>query len=122
MNWNAAYSYCDNLSEKGHNDWRIPDIDELRALIINCPSTETGGSCGVGDGCYSFSPCFTDANCVVCSEDTSGKYSLFGDTGWLWSVTALSSSPNHVWSINFSKGEINYKDHTTTGPKVRCLR
>lgn len=32
MNWNAAISYASGLSWGGHNDWRIPTIDELRGL------------------------------------------------------------------------------------------
>ena len=29
MNWDDAVKYCKNLKEGKHNDWRLPDIDEL---------------------------------------------------------------------------------------------
>ena len=34
--WSDAVSYCDNLTEGGYSDWRLPNINELRTLIKNC--------------------------------------------------------------------------------------
>lgn len=31
LNWQEAIQYCQNLSFNGHNDWRLPSIEELRA-------------------------------------------------------------------------------------------
>lgn len=33
MNWNDALNYCENLSESGYSDWRLPNIDELKTII-----------------------------------------------------------------------------------------
>ena len=41
MTWKEAYSYCTRLNEGGYNDWRMPNIDELRTLIQNHPGTQT---------------------------------------------------------------------------------
>ena len=36
MNWSRAKQYCEDLSEGGFDDWRLPNIDELRTTIKNC--------------------------------------------------------------------------------------
>ena len=53
--WSDAVNYCKKLNENGYNDWRLPNIDELRTLIKNCSKTETGGECQVSEqnGCLS---------------------------------------------------------------------
>ena len=62
MRWANAQTYCDELTEGGFNDWRLPNIDELRTLILSCPDTMPGGSCAVTDpDCLSLNSCYTDA-------------------------------------------------------------
>ena len=31
-NWKEAISYCETLGIAGHSDWRLPNIDELKAI------------------------------------------------------------------------------------------
>ena len=40
-----AARYCEELALGGYDDWRLPDSDELRALIAGNPPTEPGGQC-----------------------------------------------------------------------------
>ena len=47
MEWEEAFSFCQNLGEGGHGDWRMPNIDELRSTIINNSYTQMGGACKV---------------------------------------------------------------------------
>ncbi len=32
-NWPGAHAYCENLCLGGHDDWRLPDVKELRSLV-----------------------------------------------------------------------------------------
>ena len=61
--WNEAAKYCRELEEDGHDDWRVPEIEELYRLLKN-------GEC--------------EENCI---PDLSGASTLFGDITPLWSAT-----------------------------------
>ena len=61
--YNGAIKACEESQFAGFEDWRLPSIDELRTLIVNCKETMTGGACKatslcVGadceDGCVAF--------------------------------------------------------------------
>ena len=127
MNWYNAADYCKNLNEDGHNDWRLPNIDELRTLIKNCPKTETGGECKVSEkgGCPQ-NACWQPRGSCYCED--GGDYSKFGDNDILWSsslipevFTLLNPNTDIAWSVNFRLGLVDgcnkSRDHY-----VRCVR
>ena len=112
--YNDAIKYCQDLG--GH----LPTISELRTLIQNCSATETGGSCGVTDSCLSYSECRND-DCSGCNNDSSGKYSVFGDNGLFWSSSVLSDHAGNAWRVDFANGRVDY-DGRYGGYDVRCVR
>ena len=72
-----ATSYCDALVLGGFDDWRLPSVSELRSLVQGCAQMETGGACGVTDGCDEYS-CYS-SSCSGC-PDTFGP----GPGGCYW--------------------------------------
>ncbi|HOB72608.1 MAG TPA: DUF1566 domain-containing protein [bacterium] len=113
MTWSEATTYCENLGGS------LPTISELRTLIQNCPATETGGECGVTDGCLSLGGCW-DA-CGGCEVGESGKYSVFGDTNSFWSSSELSEDADKAWVMGFGYGGVGYGGKNAL-VFVRCVR
>ena len=116
-----AVLYCENLTEGGYTDWRLPDIDELRTLIQECAGTETGGACGVTESCLSYSDCYSSDACYSCSSDSTGGHSKFGDTNWLWSSSVRSDYSDYRWLVDFYCGGVD--DYSVGNDYyVRCVR
>ena len=125
MQWPEAVDYCENLILDGHSDWRLPTISELRSLIRGCPATQTGWSCGVDDGCLSFSSCWSDP-CEGCSSGgpDDGCYrpvEVEGSCDWYWSSSSREDDDFYRWFVIFFSGRV---DHgvKALGNDVRCVR
>ena len=86
MNWSSAKQYCEDLTEGGYSDWRLPNIDELRTLIQNHPGTQTGGSCPISEraGKLAWRDITDD-----CGGRSGSNFSKLGDTDWFWSSCAF---------------------------------
>lgn len=110
---NDASYYCVSIGG------RLPTISELRTLIQNCPATETGGSCGVTDDCLSYGNCLNEA-CDGCVFDDSVKYSVLGDTNYLWS-SSFCSDCNSVFILGFSQGQLTYSGYENN-INARCVK
>ena len=125
--WDAV-DYCEELNECGYSDWRLPDINELRMLIKNCPETQTGGACPVKDpnslDIYYGGKCSCEEK-----ENNGGYYSKLGDDD---SVVLRSSSIfDHVdgcvvttlgWVVDFSSGSVDNDEYSYYYCHVRCVR
>jgi len=120
MNWNDAIDYCEDLGG------RLPNIQELRMLIKECPRVEYPQPDDQTELCEIEDPdkLTYDARtqlCDGCSPDSSGKYSVFADTGWFWSSSELSDSLVSSWSLGFSNGSVD-SFNENHGNNVRCVR
>lgn len=124
MNWPKAIDYCRNLNEGGHSDWRLPDIDELRTLIKNCPKTETGGECRVSEknGCL-HEKCWKNpyGSCYCERKSDIGYYSKLGDENSLWSYSSDSFLTSYAWCVDFEEGYV-FENNRFSKHHVRCVR
>ncbi len=138
LSWEQAQNYCANLELGGHDDWRVPTIDELRSLVRGCPLTVTGGECDVTTSCTQEDDCL-NAMCEGCVswEGTHpwgyylpkeiNPYLPGGDDHCdiVWSATAAKLEDNEdpfQWIVDFVDGHLNYDTVEYAEDCVRCVR
>ena len=119
MNWKEAVNYCQNLTEDNHNDWRLPNIDELRTLIQNHSGTQTGGTCKISEKAGKLSS--KDWVSSDCDGRNGSNFSKFGDTDYMWSSSARSNDSRYKWRIGFNNGKVFNNAHKQKF-YVRCVR
>ncbi|MBP5201359.1 DUF1566 domain-containing protein [bacterium] len=134
MNWSSAKQYCEDLTEGGYTDWRLPNIDELRTLLIadrvsnRCRVSERNNC--LAEDCWSCSTCTQTgtqkSDGIGCSDwgtaYSDGRYSRLGDGKvWLWSSSTLSDDPNRAWGVSFRNGRVSSGYKSLNG-YVRCVR
>jgi len=136
MDWFAANTYCDNLEQGDHEDWRLPNIDELISLLRGCQDgTETGdlspSLCEmIPAGCAATDSC-EDRSCYsFCDYDppagpgVGGCYwdpALSGNCFIYWSSTTSSSTDFEAWIVPFDYGWAASAGDTNID-NVRCVR
>ena len=133
-----ALRYCEELVLGGYDDWRLPDIDELRTIIRGNPDTMTGGDCPVHDGSSK-----ADMKNPACGA--VADYQGPGDGGCYWapeltgpcdkpdpadegirpletvSSTVASDDPFWVGCVLFDEGAAVF-NHIYSLADVRCIR
>jgi len=119
MKWKNAVNYCRNLTEGGFDDWRLPNIDELRTLIIDNPDTETGGTCKISEKNHQLS--YKKDWTVVCNGRENKKHSKLNDTGLFWSSSVLTDFSDDRWNVGFNTGRISNASMDEY-ISVRCVR
>lgn len=117
LSYNVARQYCANLSEGGHDDWRLPTIDEWRSTFQKCPETQPGGKCKVSEKNGRLDP---DAFSKACNKGCRKGYSTQTGKGWFWSSSGKQGS-NHYWVVAFKNARISSLGDTGEG-SVRCVR
>ena len=120
MTWMDAIDYCLSYTEGGLSEWRLPNINELRTLIQNCPDTQTGGSCAVSDPDHLAGD--DDRNDCYCEYYEDDRYSKFGEAGHLWSFSTVSDSTDYAWGVSFYIGGPGIFWKPGYNARVRCVR
>ena len=84
MNWEQALAACESLKLGGKDDWRLPNIKELRSLSDDAkarPSLDRAFFPGAQAAPY-------------------------------WSSTTQSNRPERAWFVDFASGLVTYADKT----------
>ena len=93
MNWEAAITYCEDLSLAEYSDWRLPNVKELRSIVddrLYNPAIDTNYFPGALASSY-------------------------------WSSTTYAYSSSNAWIVYFYNGIVYYFSKTD-GYFVRCVR
>lgn len=93
MTWEQALVHAENLASAGHEDWRLPNIKELRSL--------------------------TDVTLMNPAVDLAAFPDLQSDD--YWSSTTLAGHPDRAWTTNFRFGTVSYQPKTAD-LLIRCVR
>lgn len=90
--WQEALVYCEELSLGSRDDWRLPNIKELRSIVDRSR--------------------YDPAIDAVFTNVTSDYY---------WSSTTGVSDSSYAWSVYFKYGDDGWYSKTDENP-VRCVR
>jgi hypothetical protein len=93
--WGNALGYCEGLSLAGTEDWRLPNIKELRSLVDNSKSTLT--------------------------IDTNAFPNTFGSYYWSSTKYMRPSYEYYAYQVYFGIGDADYSE-MSYGNYVRCVR
>ncbi len=122
MSWGDANYYCANLGD----GWRLPRLDELRALVRGCHETENGGACNLTEGdCLSLE--CTRRECAGCERHGGPNNSCYrpaeikGACDEHWATASVEDRPELAWCVSFVNAEVKER-HKTRKAQVRCVR
>ncbi len=111
-----AMEYCEGLDLDGHQDWRLPNISELRSIIRGCPATETGGACPLTSECLDIEggSCYTDGGptglclgCPMAEEGACYSPSELHGCSTYWSISPQADSVTYYYVV-FANASIDF--------------
>jgi hypothetical protein len=127
MPWAEAVLYCESSSMVGEQDWRLPNVGELRSLIRGCQPTTLKGNCNIAESnCLAWS-CRSNS-CDGCNLSGGpagdGCYwpeEISSPCGSYWSSSTVDDIPGSIWDVSFSQGAVGATNAVATR-MVRCVR
>ena len=114
MTFEKALAYCDNLEESGFDDWRLPEMQEIKSIDELCVEEENSDFCAVTDSCE-WDGCETEL-CGKCV-----KYANWSGSGLFWTKTETHGGKVSVFKVTAETSGENQslKDRLHL---VKCVR
>lgn len=113
--WQDAYNHCDELDIEGHDDWRLPSLDEVTGLLEDC-DIDMGSYYGWCASCYQSEVC-----------DTLFDHGPPGDgQAWTaaWTSLPCDQGAGYTWVVNlYNDGaEVFCADGVNSWYTAICVR
>ena len=113
LNWYEAMEYAKNLRLGGYDDWRLPTIEELGAVVTLCGGELVDYSDDDWEDIW-------DKNRA--NENYQANYGAKGfASSNYWSSTTYAGFSSYAWSVYFYYGRQRNNDKSTSY-YVRCVR
>ncbi len=97
LSWESALNHCKTLTFAGHEDWRLPNFNELYSIVDKNVSETT-----------------------INSSFTNIASGMFNENIY-WSSTSYAVDTDKVWTIKFENAE-NTRETKTNSHYIRCVR
>ena len=114
MTFEKALAYCEKLEESGFDDWRLPELQEIKSIDELCVEEENSDFCAVTDSCE-WDSCETEL-CGKCV-----KYEENFESGSFWTKTQLHGEKVSVFTISKEGTKENRAAKNETH-FVKCVR
>jgi len=108
LDWQGAMDHCATMEPAGHEDWRLPSLDEVTGLLEDCDlyleSTEAGW-------------CTSCSGSEVCNA-------LFPDGeqwGLVWTSSSCAFYETCAWSLDFGSGSVSAVDGPSSWISALCV-
>ena len=103
-NWEDAVAYCETLVDEGLGGWELASVSQLRSLLSNCSTTQSGGSCNINERCTGYYSCNLSSS--GCFEGCSAPNSKLNDDSCFFSSNPESDGLPFIWEVCFDTGVI----------------
>lgn len=100
MEWENAITYCEALNLGGYNDWRLPNINELKSIVDRSK----------------IAPAIVDGFENICSIHDNVFYNSY------WSSTTYEGYKGSAWAVDFGYGFVYHNGSKNSANYVRCVR
>lgn len=104
--YDEAENHCSDLDLGTHSDWRLPTIEEVRSLIIDCEATALGGACGVCDDSCTTDETTCRADCEGCDFAAHLDALFIATAGSTWSTTAVGYTGGMMYAVDFRNASV----------------